>query len=466
MTAFIGCRTWQGRARQATLEKASSSAPMTYFSRPKRGLGLVLLATLVVSACADDKPLNTFEPRGPQARIIDDLARPIWYIMAVVFVLVIGGGIVLAIKGRVKPEDFDYEDLPRQTHGNEKLEIGWTIAPAVLLAVISIPMVSTIWKLEERNVQGDLDVMVIGRQWWWEYRYDIDGDGFFEDSDGDGEIWGIDGVGANGEGGDKDDREWPLNIALDDDDLSVANELVIPTGSQVDLLITSGDVIHSFWIPRLNGKRDAVPGRFHTWSLEADEAGKYTGWCTEFCGLSHARMRMSTIALPPAEFETWLAKQVEMAPLPEAAAEGEEASPEAAGRALFEQNCVSCHVVRTEGSDTIYVEDFTPTELKSGAAPDLTHFATRSVFAGAIYSQYITDGAGNPVDADDDALDVASYLSLAENGRFNVAQLKRWISNAPGQKDMAPEDQRGMPAFPALNDEDLDNLVAYLATLD
>ncbi len=455
MTAFIPRRTWQGRAGQATLEKASPSAPMTLLPRHKRGLGLALLATLALSACAEDKPLNTFEPRGPQARIIDDLARPIWYIMAVVFVLVVGGGIALAIKGRVKPEDFDYEDLPRQTHGNEKLEIGWTIAPAVLLAVISIPMVSTIWKLEEKNVQGDLDVMVIGRQWWWEYRYDIDGDGFFEDADGDGEIWGVDG-----EGGDKDDREWPLNIALDDDDLSVANELVIPTGSQVDLLITSGDVIHSFWIPRLNGKRDAVPGRFHTWSLEADEAGKYTGWCTEFCGLSHARMRMSTIALPPAEFDTWLDKQIEPAPLPAVVAEGDPASPEAAGRSLFEQNCVSCHVVRTEGSDEIYPKDFTPAQLKSGAAPDLTHFASRSVFAGAIYSQYIT------VDANDDALDVASYLDLSENGRFNVAQLKRWISNAPGQKDMAPEDLRGMPAFPALNDQDLDNLVAYLATLD
>ncbi|MDA3039611.1 MAG: cytochrome c oxidase subunit II [Actinomycetota bacterium] len=438
--------------------------------RPRTQLRLVttLLATAVLSACAEDKPLNTFEPRGPQAQMIDDLARPIWYIMAIVFVLVVGGGIALAIKGRVKPEDFDYDDLPRQVHGNEKLEIGWTIAPAVLLAIVCIPTVASIWKLEARNDAGELDVMVIGRQWWWEYRYDIDGDGFFEDADGDGEIWGVDGGGVDGQGddGDRDDREWPLNLALDDDDLSVANELVIPTGVQVDLVITSGDVIHSFWIPRLNGKRDAVPGRLHTWNLEADEPGKYNGWCTEFCGLSHARMRMSTIALAPSDFETWLANQIEPAALPEAAAEDEEASPEAAGRVLFEQNCVSCHVVRTDGSDEIYGDDFTPPQLKSGAAPDLTHFATRSVFAGAIYSPYITDGAGNPVDADDDALDVATYLSLSENGRFNVAQLKRWISNAPGQKDMAPEDLRGMPAFPALNDEDLDNLVAYLATLD
>ncbi len=427
-------------------------------------LGLLIAVTLVASACADDKPLNTFEPRGPKATTIDQLALPIWYIMAFVFVAVVGGGILLTIKGRVKPEDYDPEDLPKQTHGNEKLEIGWTIAPAVLLAIVCVPTVATIWKLEERNDPGQLDVMVIGRQWWWEYRYDVDGDGFFADADGDGQLWG-----PNGEGGDLDDREWPLNMALDPDDLSVANELVVPAGVQVDLTITSGDVIHSFWIPRLNGKRDAVPGRFASWSLEADEPGKYNGWCTEFCGLSHARMRMSTIALPADDYDAWYANQLKDAELPPAPAEGEEATPEAAGRALFEQNCVSCHVVHSDGynyGDADYGPAFTPTQLKSGAAPNLTHFASRSVFAGAIYSPYITDGAGNRIDPDDDGLDIPSYLQLSENGRFNVAQLKRWISNAPSQKDMAPEDLRGMPAFPALTEQDLDNLVAYLATLD
>lgn len=450
---------------QATPEKAPSALMMFRPSRRHSFTAFVLLSSALIAAgCAEDKPLNTFEPRGPKAEAIDQLSQPIWYIMAVVFVLIVGGGIVLALKGRVKPEDFDYEDLPHQTHGNDRLEIAWTIVPAVLLAVISIPMVRDIWRLEERNDTGALDVMVIGRQWWWEYRYDTDNDGFFEDADGDGQLWGVDGAG-----GDRDDREWPLNLALDDDDLSVANELVFPAGVQVDLTITSGDVIHSYWIPRLNGKRDAVPGRFHTWSLEAFEPGKYTGWCTEFCGLSHARMRMSAVALSQAEYDLWLANQLQDAVLPEAPAAGEEASSEAAGRAVFEQNCVSCHVIASDGytfGGDDYGDDFTPGVLKSGAAPDLTHFATRSVFAGAIYSQYITDGAGNAVDPDDDDLDIATYLQLSENGRFNVAQLKRWISDAPSQKDMAPDDERGMPAFPALTEEDLDNLVAYLATLD
>jgi cytochrome c oxidase subunit 2 len=425
-------------------------SPMPVRSKTRR-FGLLptavfaFVATLIVSACADDKPLNVFEPRSPNARRIDDLMKPIWVIMAIVFVVVVGGGIALAIKGRVKPDDYDPEDLPYQRHGNDKLEIGWTIAPAILLAVICIPTVALIWELEARNDPGELDVMVIGRQWWWEYRYDIDGDGFFEDANGDGVI-------------DDKDIEWPLEIALDDDDLSVANELVIPTGEQVDLVITSGDVIHSFWIPRLNGKRDAVPGRMHTWSLEADEPGKYNGWCTEYCGLSHARMRMSTIALPPAEFVEWLENQTLESELPD---ESDERA--FAGRQTFEQVCASCHVIRAPGYD--YGQDFVA-PLTSKAAPNLTHFATRSVMSGAIFSQYITDGSGNPIDADEDALDVESYLELASSGRFNEAQLRRWVSDAPSQKAMSPDDQRGMPAFPQLSEEDLENVVAYLATLD
>jgi cytochrome c oxidase subunit 2 len=449
--------------------------------------GLTLLAALLLAACADDdKPLNTFEPEGPRAQMIDDLMRPIWWIAGAIGLAVVGGGIVLAIRNRVKPEDFDPDDLPEQVHGNPTLEWGWTAAPAVLLAVISVFTVFAIWDLEERNEpggglacgDGELDVMVIGQQWWWEYRYDIDCDGFLEDVDGDGfqnttDEW------------DTDDAEWPIEIALDDDDVSVANELVIPAGQQVDLVITSRDVIHSFWIPRLNGKRDAVPGRLHTWNFTADEPGEYTGWCTEYCGLSHARMRMNTIALPQDEFNDWIANQSTTAEVP---AEGSEA---AAGRELFQQQCASCHIVWEEGigQDALYTgernegdaerqgRDFVA-PLAAKAAPNLTHFATRSVMAGAIYSTYVG------LDANDNDLNqgqpnaqyLDEYLNLAEfipedddelgELRWNRAQLKRWIRNAPSQKDMAPDDLRGMPAFPGLTDDDLDNIIAYLATLD
>ncbi len=431
-------------------------------ARTRGGLGKLALVGsigLVAAACADDKPLNTFEPRGPSARGIDDLMAFIWPIMGVVFVLVIGGAIILAIRNRVKPADFDPEDLPAQTHGNTPLELAWTIAPAVLLAVISIPMVGGIWSLEEKNGPGDLDVMVIGQQWWWEYRYDADGDGFFVDANNDGVV-------------DDLDRELPLEISLDPDDVVTANELVIPAGQQVDLTLTSRDVIHSFWIPRLNGKRDTVPGRWHTWSVEADEPGKYTGWCTEFCGLSHARMRMSAIALSESDYEAWWANQLTPADIPT----DEEAL---AGRELFLNNCQRCHVIND--GDIVYDENYvSDIGLVSKAAPDLTHFASRTTFAGGIFGIY-AGGPDGSTDANDDALDVADYVNISElatnpteldDYRWNAAELKRWISNAPSRKAMSPDPVaetglgRGMPSFADLSDEQLDQIVAYLATLD
>ena len=433
-----------------------------FVSRARSGvtkLTTVALLGLLATACADDKPLNTFEPRGPQAREIDNLMMWIWPIMGVVFVLVVGGGIVLAIKNRVKPEDYDPEDLPSQTHGNTPLELAWTIAPAVLLAVICFPMIQSIWSLEEKNEAGELDVMVIGQQWWWEYRYDADGDGFFVDANGDGQV-------------DDADRELPLEISLDPDDIVTANELVIPAGQQIDLTLTSRDVIHSFWIPRLNGKRDTVPGRWHTWSLEADEPRKFTGWCTEFCGLSHARMRMATIALTAEDFQAWWDNQATPAAIPT----DEEAL---AGRELYLNNCQRCHVVND--GDIAYADDYnSQVGLVSRAAPNLTHFATRSIFAGGIYSVY-AGGPGEATVASDDDLPADIYLDLPElsanpdevdDYRFNSAELKRWIANAPSRKDMYSEPDpdtglaRGMPAFTDLTDEQLDQIVAYLATLD
>lgn len=245
---------------------------------------------------------------------------------------------------------------------------------------------------------------------------------------------------------------------LDPDDVSVAGEMVIPAGEQVDLTITSGDVIHSFWIPRLNGKRNAVPGRYTTWSVEADDPGKYTGWCTEFCGLSHARMRMSVIALSPAEFEEWLANQQTPAEVPP------EGTAAYEGRETFKNLCMSCHVINDgdlEYNDTADGNPWRTTiPLRSKGAPDLSHFASRGSFAGAIFSQY------RGIDPDEDQLDVSTYLDLPGNYDWNAAELRRWIKNAPSRKDAEYENQQGMLPFPQLTETELDNLVAYLATLD
>lgn len=413
-----------------------------------------LLVISFLASCAEDKPLNTFEPESDQAREIYDVMMPlVWVLMTIVFVLVVGGTLLIVFRRKIDPETEDLEDLPEQVHGNSKLEWAWTIAPFLLLAALAFPTIGAIWALEEKNAPDELDVMVIGQQWWWEYRYDVDGDGFFQDANKDGVV-------------DEKDEKLPMELSLDPDDVVTANELVIPVNQQVDLKIGSRDVIHSFWIPRLNGKRDAVPGRWHTWSISADRVGKFTGWCTEFCGVSHARMRMSSVVLEPEEFSVWLENQKKPAQIPE----DEDAL---AGRELFVQQCSSCHVIKEDNSNNkdvevnTYPENFTA-PLDSKAAPNLTHFASRSTYAGGTYSIY--KGTGQ---ASDDELKAEDYNNLSDLAdkpdsgyEFNKYDLQRWVSDASSQKDMDPDSLQGMTSFPQFDDEQLSQIVSYLESLE
>ena len=373
-------------------------------------LRLGLLAGLVVllASCASDAPLDTLEPEGPEARTIDNLVNPVFIVAGVVFLAVEGGLIFMIMKFR-RREDDDPDELPDQTHGNTALEIGWTILPAVLLAFISVATVATLFDLADEPDDA-MEVRVVGQQWWWEFQYDVDGDG--------------------------------------EHDFVTANEMVIPAGEPVNLDITSRDVIHSFWIPPLNGKRDAVPGREHPLTLEADDPGSYWGQCTEYCGLSHANMRMRVLALDDADYGAWLDNQ-----MGDAAAPTDESAQ--AGLEVFESACASCHLVRGVNEDT-----YEGAEQVSGAAPDLTHLMTRSTFAGSIFRLYD--------EADDD--DIAErYLELPDDGTLNQVQLEAWLRDPPGEKPMAPDPTdealgRGMPNL-ELTEDQIDDLVAYLTTL-
>ena len=356
---------------------------------------------LALAACAEDAPLDTLEPKGQYARDIDNLVNPVFIIAGIVFVAVQGGVLFMWWRFRRRKGD---DALPSQTHGNFKLEIGWTILPALLLAGVAVASVLTLLDLED-HPEGAKEITVIGQQWWWEYRYDVDGDG--------------------------------------EDDIVTANDLVIPAGESISLSIESRDVIHSFWIPQLNGKRDAVPGRSHPLLLQADEPGVYRGQCTEFCGLSHGYMRMRVVALSPADYEVWVENQLEGADAPSGglAADGME---------QFRTSCSACHLVRGEGGN----EDvFNGAALVSGAAPDLTHFASRGTFAGALFDLWQdVDGSGE-IETDE----------IGE--KLNVADLKAWLKDPPGQKPMAPTDGRGMPNL-NLTDAQIEALVAYLETLE
>jgi cytochrome c oxidase subunit 2 len=190
--------------------------------------------------------------------------------------------------------------------------------------------------------------------------------------------------------------------------VDTANEIRIPVGRPVALTLTSPDVIHSFWVPALAGKMDLIPGRSNTLVLQADRAGVFRGACAEFCGASHAQMRLLVVAQPPADFDDWRRRQQ----APAQAGPGTRA-----GRAAFLRNgCGGCHRVRgTPASGTV--------------GPDLTHDGSRlELAAGAL---------ANDRDA-----------------------LRAWIADPHAHKPGAL-----MPAFAVLDDRDLDAVAAWLAEL-
>jgi cytochrome c oxidase subunit 2 len=189
---------------------------------------------------------------------------------------------------------------------------------------------------------------------------------------------------------------------------STANEMHIPAGQKVELNLTSVDVIHNFWPPELAGKVYAIPGRHNHMVIEADHPGIFYGQCAEFCGTSHANMRLQIISDNAQDFQNWLQGQQQGPAQPS----GDAAL---AGFQVFEQQgCAGCHSI---------------SGISSGAVgPNLTHFKSRSVFAGSIF----------------------------ENTDPN---LRAWLRNPPGQKPGSV-----MPKLP-LSDDDISKLIAYLDTL-
>ena len=364
----------------------------------------------LISACSSGAELDTLNPKGPTSRSIDSLADPVFMIAGVVFLIIFGGTALLWLRFR---DDHSDEEFPDQIHGNFRLEILWTLVPTLILAGVSVFTLITLSEINGTDdnvmalsVDGEAiswepEVLVVGQQWWWEYRYYLDG---------------LDGVDLS------DARNLPPA------DIITSTQMVVPTGEEIELKITSRDVIHSHWIPALNGKRDAVPGRVSPWKIEADEPGVYFGQCTEFCGLSHARMRMQVVAMEPENFQAWINRQIEPAlePTTESSKRGKE---------VYESLCVRCHVVKGVNDETSIGAD-----LVSNAAPNLTNLMSRTTFAGGIFNMYEPDGS------------------------LNRTQLEAWLRNAPEEKPAYAEGRRGMPNL-GLDEGQIDDLVAYLETL-
>ncbi|HEV8116420.1 MAG TPA: cytochrome c oxidase subunit II [Acidimicrobiales bacterium] len=340
----------------------------------RAGAAVCCLA-LLGAGCAADTPQNTLDPEGPFARSVDNLIQPVFWIAAAVFVFVEGLIVYAVFKFRRRSED----DRPEQIHGSTKFELAWTIVPALILVVVGVLTVSKIFYLD-RQFEDAMQVEVIGHQWWWEYNY--------KDAQGETVV-------------------------------AAANELHIPVGRKVQLNLTSADVIHNYWPPKLAGKVYAIPGRRNHMTIQADKADFYYGECAEYCGLSHANMRLRVVAEEPATFERWMEANSIDRPATSfpivASADQATASEEAKGHTLFlQKGCSGCHAVNAVS--------------RGAVGPNLTYFNSRATFAGAIF--------GN----DDD-------------------NLRAWLRDPPAEKPGSL-----MPKLD-LSEGEITSLIAYLRTL-
>jgi len=282
---------------------------------------LLLLGVLVLATSCGwslwDSPMTTVRPKSDFGKWIDEIFMLISWTTLVIFILVEGALVYACWRFRDRPG----APIPQQVHGHTPLEISWTIGFAVVLIIIGIPTIKIIFRTQEAPAATALKVDVSGHQWWWEFRYP------------------------------------GLEVAT-------ANEMHLPVGQTVVFHLHGPDVIHSFWIPGLGGKRDVVPHRVNQITLTPEAPGEYLGQCAEYCGTSHANMRLRVIVHPAGGFEQWVKAQQAPPTEPTAplAQQGKELFSKAA--------CVGCHTISGISAGRI--------------GPDLTHFASRKTFAGSL----------------------------------------------------------------------------------
>lgn len=329
-----------------------------------RALGLLtgLVAPSRLLAAPGPVP-SIFQPLSPPAHEIHVLSLLLLGICAAIFVIVAGLLAYSVVRFRRRPGDDDGE--PPQVYGSNQLELAWTVVPLLIVFVLFLVTTRTLIAIENAAPPADaIEVRVIGHQWWWEFRY-------------------------------------PGH------DVVTANELHVPVGRTTVLTLESADVVHSFWVPQLNGKTDVIPNRVNRMWFQPTAVGTYLGQCAEYCGTQHARMMLRVVAHEPADFDAWLAAQRQPAAAVAAAAPGRER--------FLSVACVNCHRV----GGTVAAGSF---------GPDLTHLMSRE--------------------------------TIAAGAALNTPEaLRAWITNPDAIKPGAL-----MPAM-QLAEADVDQIVAYLTTL-
>jgi len=283
----------------------------------------VALSMAGIAGCEVRPDQSMLHPAGPAAAEIAWL----WWMMCAAFTAAFVLVMVLLLDAifRRTPGPVELEVGGRRGAAPPLGRTGYIVAGGLVLpVVVLVPLylLSLKTSLSLRTPQSDVTIRVVGRMWWWEVRYPDHG-------------------------------------------ITSANELYVPVGKPVRLELTSTDVIHSFWVPRLHGKRDMVPGIDTVFWIQADEPGTYRGQCAEYCGMQHANMAFHVIALPQDEFDAWLAARSDprAAPADDVAQRGHDV--------FMRTGCVQCHAVRG-------------TQAAGNVGPDLSHFGDRRMIGAGM----------------------------------------------------------------------------------
>ncbi|MCL4213833.1 MAG: cytochrome c oxidase subunit II [Gemmatimonadales bacterium] len=381
---------------------------------------LLAVCLLAITACGGTEyPNSTFNHHTDFNTSIDALWDRLLFWGTVVFVVVELALLVTIIRYRKRPGG----PAAKQIHGNAALEITWTAIPAVILVLIAIPTVKTIFETQAPAPAGALKVEVIGHQWWWEFRYPELG-------------------------------------------ITTANELYLPVGRTASFELKTVDVLHSFWIPQMGGKRDLITNKtnFLWFTPNADLASSaWNGFCTEYCGTSHANMRFRVFTVQPDEFASWAAHQAKPAVYPATDSVGstgyvfpaemlpehtvpktpipaglefddsllEGGDPVAGMTNLMIGGCIGCHTI-----------DGNPM-AQSPIGPNLTHLASRHTIAGGLFPN--------------DAPTLARWLKNAKKMKPGA------LMNVVGRGEYEPLIKANVDG--GLDDKQIADLVAYLRLL-
>ena len=280
---------------------------------------LAPLMALLLASCGQYFPASTFRPRSDLAHWVQMVYFEVigWDTLILILVCTL---VFLALT-RFSTRATEPPAPPPPHAEYIALEVVWTVGPALILLFIAAPSLQIVFRSQPMTPPaGALIVRITAHQWWWEARYPDLG-------------------------------------------IHTANEIHVPAGRPVRFLLESADVIHSFWIPAMGGKRDVIPGHINELTFTPERSGEYIGECAEFCGLSHANMRFRLFVDSQTGFSDWRAHQAQG---PSIAAAGDARAGE---QVYMTSACTTCHTITGYSSGFI--------------GPDLTHFGSRTTFAGS-----------------------------------------------------------------------------------